>query len=667
MAYTVHEIDGTAFQAPYPRRAADGGAGLGEVVQALSRGWRTIALTTLAVMVAGVLFILLSPTYYTASTQLLIDPRDRRILGTEVMTPSAGADPTLVESQLRIITSDAVLGRVVSTLKLDTNPEFADRAQESADVRTARAIANLRRRVTVTRAERTYVIDVGASARNAATAKAIADAVAAAYLIDDAEANRDMTRGATDALTSRLVQLRANLRTAEDRAQAYRTAHGLVLAQGTLVSEQELGDLNRRLVAAHLRTEEAQARYDGLRANGGGATEALGSGVITALRAQLAEITRREAELASSLGDRHPALIEIRAQLANTRRLLGEEMGRISASTGNELAVARAAEQEISREFNALTGRSQTDNGSLIELRDLEREIDAARKLYEAFLNRAKQTAEQEQIATPGARILAPAALPLNSSYPPALLVLLIAAVCGVGLGTIIALVRGQLDDTVRTAEQLRELTRLDVFAAADSSNAVAVRSLRNNLRDTTDRSVLVVSAKDGEAAAATALDLAMAAAVSGERVLIVDIDLKGRTLSKLSCPADKRGVLEVAQGRMTLRDAVHVDKKSGLSLLPVSTATGTANRLTREQAAALLAAAKPDFDFVVLSGASLLDDPDTAMFGAAADHIALVVRANVTRREEVTAAIRLLGPYQRKLRGAVLTADASAPAQRSV
>jgi hypothetical protein len=54
-------------------------------------------------------------------------------------------------------------------------------------------------------------------------------------------------------------------------------------------------------------------------------------------------------------------------------------------------------------------------------------------------------------------------------------------------------------------------------------------------------------------------------------------------------------------------------------------------------------------------------------MFGAAADHIALVVRANVTRREEVTAAIRLLGPYQRKLRGAVLTADASAPAQRSV
>jgi uncharacterized protein involved in exopolysaccharide biosynthesis len=76
----------------------------------------------------------------------------------------------------------------------------------------------------------------------------------------------------------------------------------------------------------------------------------------------------------------------------------------------------------------------------LIELRDLERDVEAERKLYEAFLNRAKQTAELEQIATPGARILAPAAFPLSSSYPPAFLVLLIAAVVGIGLGSVIAL-----------------------------------------------------------------------------------------------------------------------------------------------------------------------------------------------------------------------------------
>ena len=430
----------------FVQRAPDNGAGLGEIVETLRRHWQIVAFTTLIALAAASLFILLSPTLYTASTQLLVDPRDHRILGTEVMATGTGADPTLVESQLRIITSDAVLGRVVAALKLDSDPEFVSSRRELAEVRTTRAIIALRRRVTVNRAERTYVIDVSASAATPERAKAIADGIAGAYLDDQAEANRTTTRRANEALTSRLSQLRASLRVAEGKAQAFRTAHNIVLTQGALISEQQLGDVNHRFVQARVRSEEAQARYDEIRssAGSGGVNEVLGSSVITGLRAQLAEITRREAELSTTLGDRHPALIEVRAQLANTRRLIGQETGRITESAANELSVARQNERSITREFNDLTGQSQTDTGALIELRDLERDVDAERKLYEAFLNRAKQTAELEQIATPGARILAPAAFPLSASYPPAFLVLLIALVVGVGLGATIALLSGR-------------------------------------------------------------------------------------------------------------------------------------------------------------------------------------------------------------------------------
>lgn len=676
MAYTIDEIDSAAPAKRHPQRAADSGVGLREITDALRRRWRVVAFTTLVVVGAAALFVLISPTFYTAATQLLIDPRDRRILGTEVMAASTGADPTLVESQLRIITSDAVLGRVVAALKLDADAEFVSSTYrtESAAMRTTRAIATLRRRLTVSRAERTYVIDVSASAHKPEAAKALADAVANAYLTDQAEANRAMTRRATEALTSRLSQQRANLREAEDRAQAYRKARGIVLAQGALLSEQELGDFNRRLVQARVRAEDAQARYNEIhrRAASGGVNEVLGSTVVTGLRAQLAEITRREAELANTLGDRHPALVEVRAQAANTRRLISQETSRIAQSAASELMVARQNEQMISREFDALTGRSQSDNSALIELRDLEREVDAARKLYEAFLNRAKQTAEQEQIATSGARILAPAAMPLNASYPPAFLVLLIALVVGAGLGSTAALVGEQIDNTVRSPEELRALARLDVFSALGEPrrwragglprNAIAVRALRNALRKGDDRSVLVISAKDGEGGAATALDLAMAASVSGERVLIVDVDLNGRALSKLAGPSSKRGLLGVVQNKMPLREAAQVDAKSGLSLLLVSTASaGTAKQITRDQLQAVLTAASADFDFVVLSGAPLLDDPDVTMLGGVADSIVLVAQAGVTRRDDVVTAMRSLRPLGRKVKGAVLTADASA------
>jgi succinoglycan biosynthesis transport protein ExoP len=673
MAYTIDEIETSQTATRYPQRASDSGVGLREIIDTLRRRWRIIALTTAAVMTLASLFILVSPTLYTASTQLLVDPRDRRILGTEVMATSTGADPTLVESQLRIITSDAVLGRVVGTLHLDRDPEFAgSSAGDTAAVRSARAVTVLRKRVTVSRAERTYIIDISATAHKPERAKAIADAVADAYLEDQADANKMMTRRATETLTSRLSQLQAGLRAAEDKAQAYRKAHGLVLAQGALLSEKQLTDLNSRLVQARVRAEDAQSRYDEIKGNGGsgGVNEVLGSSVVTSLRAQLADVTRREAELSSTFGDKHPALLEVRSQLANTRRLIAQETARITESAGSELTVARENEAAITRAYNELTGQSQSDNASLIELRDLERDVDVSRKLYEAFLNRAKQTAEQEQIATPGARILAPAAMPLSASYPPAFLVLLIGLFVGVGAGSTIALASEQIEDTVRSPEELRALSRVDVFSAlADPKrwrgaglprNALAVRALRNALREDGEKSVIVMSTKDNEGGAASALDLALAASVSGERVLLVDADLHGRTLSKLAGSASKRGIYEVVHNQMTLSDAVQVDAKSGLALLTVSSASIGLNKpLTRDQLASLLVAANNDYDLIVLSGAAVLDDPDVVGLGALVDNIVLVAQAGVSRRDEVQTAMRLLKPLQRKIRGAVLTASA--------
>lgn len=678
MAYTVDEIDSAHAAARYPQRASDTGVGLAEILGTLQRRWRTIAITTLIALALAALFILVAPTRYTASTQLLMDPRDRRILGTEVMATTAGSDPTLVESQLRIISSDAVLGRVVGALRLDQDPDFAGSSNGAGiAVRQAQAIVALRKLMTVTRAERTYVVDVSVAARKPERAKAIADAVANAYLADQADANREMTRRATEALTSRLSQLRAALRGAEDKAQAYRKTHDLVLAQGALISEKQLSDLNSRLVQARVRAEEAQARYDEIKNNAGsgGVNEVLGSSVITSLRAQLADVTRKEAELSSTLGDKHPALVEVRAQLANTRRLIAQETARITESAASELAVARENEGAITREFNELTGQSQSDNASLIELRDLERDVDVSRKLYEAFLNRAKQTAEQEQIATPGARILAPAALPLSASYPPAILVLLIGLFVGGGLGSTIALAGEQLEDTVRSPEELRALSRLDVFSALDEPrrwrgaglprNALAVRALRNALRVCGAKSAMVLSTKDNEGGAATALDLAMAASVGGERVLIVDADLHGRSLSKAVGPASKRGIYEVLHNQMALRDAVQVDGKSGLAVLAVSSSSIGLNKpLTREQLTSLIATAKSEFDFIVVSAAAVLDDPDVIGLGTVADTVVLVAQAGVTRRDEIAAAVRLLKPLQRKVKGAVLTANADVSAR---
>jgi len=693
--------------APHPRRMADAGLDLRGMVDVLRRRFRLIAGITAAAIAAAALFLLLSPSFYTASTQLLIDPRDRRILETEVTAAGAGSDATLVESQLRIITSDAVIGRVVAALKLTDDPEFAGTVKLGAAtsddglIRRARAISVLKKRVSVSRAERTYVIDVSASARTPHQAKTIADAIAAAYLADQIDANRLTTRQANEALASRLELLRADLRTAEDRVQSYRVANGIVGAQGNLVSEQQLTEINLRLVQARARVAEAQARFDQTRrpgADAGSAGEALASTVVTNLRTQLAEISRREAELSSTLGNRHPSLLEVRAQMSNVQRLIGGELHRISRSSANELAVARENEKALSNELDRLSGRSQSTDSSLIALRDLERDADVSRKLYEAFLTRAKQTAEQERIETAAARILAPAEMPLGSSYPPNVLLLVMALVFGLGIGATSAFLSEHLDDTVRSATQLRELTGLRVIVSGperrkvtlarwlkleqllghqappdgrgddrsppSAGAATAARALRHVLLEGTvraePRSVMVVSANDGEGAADFALNLALATSLTGKRVLIIDTDVEHRTLTKLIAPNAQTGIFDVIEGKLPLAGAAIANSDTGLNLLPIPAAAQASDkRVTPDQLSGLFAAAQADFDCIVVCGVPLLTEPDTGSLCRSVDQIVLVTRAGVSRREDVEDALQLLRIHHSRPHSVVLTAEA--------
>lgn len=708
---TTRQIEGQ------PRRFDEERLDLRGLVRVLKRRYLTILGTLAAVMALVFLFFAVTTPLYTASVQVLIDPRDRRILQTEVTPTTLGGDANLVESQVRIMVSDAVLARVVRKLNLAQSTEFGrvDPTTLGARVRgllgmtptetddpETRALRVLQRRVSVRRAERTYIIEVRATSRDPAMAARLADAIGDSYIADQAEAVQSTTRRASNALGGRLDELRDAVRLAEGRVQEFRQRNNLVGTPGNvLVTEQQLSEVNQRLVLARARAAEAQARFDQLdRAlrNGsdqGAISDALNSPVIGALRAQFSEISRREVELLNNLGPRHPQVVDIRGQLQNVRRLIAEELRRIADASRNELAVARSAEAAIQAEVDRLSRRTQDTDGNRIRLRELEREVDAARQIFEAFLNRSRQTSEQEFLETVGARVIAPAIQPLEPSFPPRMLTMVLGFLGGLGLGITIALLREHMDDTYRAAAQLRRVASLDLLAAVplvggakrlklggpgglsfdvidrpSGPFAAAIRTLRNELRDgpgrASERSLLVVSAEEGEGKTEIALNLALAAAASGERVLIIDADLGGRALSRRIAPDASVGLLEVLDGDVRLQDALVRDPRSGLAALPlVVPRGGIAERPSRAQYALLLDAAKPHFDYVVFDGGALLEDFGARTVGEAVDQIVTVVRAGRTRRAAVVEALELLRAPKSKLTGAVLNmADRKASTQ---
>src|SRR5262249_19858527 len=146
----------------------------------------------------------------------------------------------------------------------------------------------------------------------------------------------EAARRASESLAARLHELKERVRQAEERAEQFKARNNIVGASGQLVNEQQLSELNNQLSLARGRTAEAKSRFDQIRdlqrsgADIGAFSEAVQSQTMTALRTQYAEIMRREAEQATSLGPRHPAVIEVHAQAQRVRLVINEEIARIA-------------------------------------------------------------------------------------------------------------------------------------------------------------------------------------------------------------------------------------------------------------------------------------------------------------------------------------------------
>jgi polysaccharide biosynthesis transport protein len=407
-----------------------------------------------AILLGLAMELTVSPRYRAAS-QILIGPTDLRLFDKSVTPPAQTADANViqVESETRVLTSDRVLLRVVQREKLTDDPEFQARGGSLlggaiSTLRTAigstpepakttdvelNALRLLQRNVSAKRTERTYVVDLVVETSDPEKSARIANAIGLAYLDEQAAARAEAVRRASDSLTSRLSEQRERVRQAEEQVERYKAEHNIVGPTGRLVDEQQLSDLNNQLSAAKARTAEANARHEQMLqlqrsgADRASTSEAVQSNTLGRLREQYATIARQEANLAAELGPRHPFVIDARAQLRNAQQQVTGEIVRIAESSRNDYERALANEHTLSRNLDALKLRAIDTSIAFVKLRELEREVDASRAVYESFLVRARETREQERLDTANVRILADAQPPQERSWPPRRLLLLLA------------------------------------------------------------------------------------------------------------------------------------------------------------------------------------------------------------------------------------------------
>jgi len=678
----------------------------------------TLGLTALVMVV-----VLQQTPLYTAGAQILLDRQKMQVTDMQAVMSGLSPDSATVDSEVEILRSRTLAARVIENLNLMQDPEFNGALREPSMLRwldprvwigsalslieaapapqdeamRARAelngvINSVLGRLTVTRQRLTYVINISFVSENPAKAARIANAIAEFYILDQLEAKFDATRQANDWLSRRLTELRQQVQDSERAVEIYRTEEGLeASAAGVTVSEQQLSELNAQLILGRTSLAEAQAKYtraQQIRRSGGtieSMADVVQSTTISQLRQKQAELARELANLASKYGPRHPEIVNAEAQRRDIERQIGSEINRIVGSLENNVSVAQTRVASLEESLREIRGETGTGSQAMVQLRELEREAAANRAVYESFLNRFKETSQQQDFQTPDSRVISAATAPVAPSHPRKALSLALALVLSGMLGVGLALLLEHLDNGLQTGRDVEQALGLPhlvslpatpgekgpdgklmspqdyLLAKPLSAFSESLRSLRSALQlsnvDNPPKVILFTSALPNEGKTTSSVSFARAAAASGLKVALVDCDLRHPTVHKaFSFKRPEAGLVELLAERLDLSQVMVKDPKSDLDILPI--ATGTANPpdvLGSAQMKLLLDRLRGDYDLVVLDSAPVLPVSDSRVLSRIADETVFVVRWNETPRDAAQAAIRELRLYDASIAGAIL------------
>lgn len=636
----------------------------------------------------GLTYLFVTPARYTAHAMLLIDSSKVRML--QQQQSSLGdvpLDTAQVETQVEVLKSENIGLSVIKDLRLTENPEFSGTGggmlgavisflsgasgivEPKSETELARkALRTFLTGRTISRVGRTYVLDISFTSLDRAHAASIANGIADAYIVDQLEAKYQTTKRAGAWLQDRIKELRLQASAADRAVLDYKEKNKIVDAGISnsgpnsgrlLLGEQQLAELSTQLSVVRGSKAEAKAKLDRIDevmkqdVPDAGVVDSLRSEVITRLRNNYLDLAARERIWSTRYGQNHLAAVNLRSQMAELRRSMADELGRIAESYKSDYEIATTREANLSADLARLIADSQGTNRDRLGLRDLESQAQVYHTIYDNFLQRYMEAIQQESFPITEARVISTAAPPLQKSSPISSLVLAIAGALGLILSCGAATLREAVDRVFRSSRQVEEslqTTCLAVLPAlkqlpagmparsgtlpADlkgtervrkasstkreflryvveeplSSFAEALRSVKvaaDINRDIKDSRVIgVTSTVPKEGKSTVSSNFAQLIAHSGKRAILVDGDLRNPTLTRSLLPDEKVGILEVMAGKVPLANAISIDEQTGLAFLPAvieSRLLHTNEILSSDAMKRLIEMLRKTYDYVIV------------------------------------------------------------------
>ncbi len=698
---------------------------LADFIRLLDARRRLIGRIALGTILCALAVVLVLPTIYASSAVVMLDPRKNSITDlSAVLTPQL-TDPAAVQNQLQIITSRDLAGVVVDRLKLYDDPEFnpnlaqpslAELLGEIASLLNPRnwfenvtpasdalsrerVIDALQRHLAADTQGLSTSITITATSRDPAKAARIANTVADAYVKSQLADKIGVTTATTGWLTKRLQDLAQQLQVRQQAVQRYKAEHNLNdSAPGNSIVDQQMVGISAQIVAARSELAEKQAIADRIRqlaaaGNPADVAQIVSSPLIVQLRSQQAALVAQEGELNSKYGPLHPRIQAIQEQKRDLDFKITQEVGRLSASAANDVMVARAHLNSLQASLGGTETTARSQNMARVQLEALESNANSTRAMYEAFVQRLRQSQNLDEAQTPESRIISSAAIPLHPAKPKRLLIVAASVPLGLLLGVLTALlleklgpllpvringapraslvppiprgpahgarprgprprtpltvwsgppILGEINDTAR----LRAADYVLDYPASKYAHAMAnlVRQLQAGPGAEDGAAIVALtSADNGESRSAIAVSLARAASKMGKKAVLMDCAPQRLSSRAIKAPV-KSGIYEVLTGGVPLNQALAKDPRGQTYLLstPKWPANAQAMFASRPMAR-LISVLRGGADFVVIDCGSVGAGADAAVIARLADATVLVAQRQMLHSPLLANAARIL------------------------
>jgi len=673
---------------------------------------RWIALTAFALLFLGTAIRTFTTTpIFEGQVQLLLDPANPNVMKfQEVNQGSYLYEQYFYQTQVNILKSRGLARRTIEALKLWDSPELGEGASSPGVVaritglfstagkttealgvgETAKqslAIDAFLKALTVAPIRNSSLVNVRFASADPALAASVSNTLVRQYIDQNQENKFLSTKEASTWLSSQLAEERKKLEASEQALQNYReTGDAVALEDRQNIVVQRLADLNAAYTQARTERFEKEALYNQLRSLQNDRTALdtfpaiLSNTFIQQLKVQLADLQRQQAQMGERLGEKHPEMIKLNSAIEATEARLNGELGKVVQSVRNEFLSAQTKEKSLATELEAQKAGALALNRKGIEYGVLRREAESNKQMYEALLQRSRETDVSGEMRASNIRVVDEAEVPRRPVRPRKAMNLVLGLLGGLVSGIGLALFVEYLDNRVKSPEEIKQflgLSFLGLVPAVQAEDlpegrsplisdtvaqnfAEAFREVRTSVMfssaDEGPRSVLVTSTQPSEGKSVIAANLAVSLANAGLRVLLMDADMRKPRQHDLMKTKQDPGLSSLLVGRAKANEVVQKTTTANLWVMPAGpNPPNPAELLGSTRFMNLVASLGEHFDWLVLDSPPVMAVTDAAVVAHRTTGVVFVVGSEQVDRHKALTAVHKLQASKAKVLGAVL------------